>query len=60
MGYLRRLLLPGLKAVTKAKLNYNPVELDPEEMVPLASKNPQQLAAYSGAVGCTAAHPEGG
>lgn len=37
----------GLKAVTKAKLNYNPVELDPEEMLPLASSNPQLLSSYS-------------
>lgn len=37
----------GLKAVTKAKLNYNPVELDPEDMLPFASTNPQLLASYS-------------
>eukprot|EP00916_Digyalum_oweni_P010390 GHVL01017390.1.p1 GENE.GHVL01017390.1~~GHVL01017390.1.p1 ORF type:complete len:2204 (+),score=478.22 GHVL01017390.1:451-6612(+) len=37
----------GLKAVTKAKLNYNPVELDPELMVEFAQKRPQELAAYS-------------
>lgn len=33
----------GLKAVTKAKLGYDPLELDPEEMVPLASRDPQKL-----------------
>ncbi|KAL6048727.1 DNA polymerase epsilon catalytic subunit [Balamuthia mandrillaris] len=37
----------GLKAVTKAKLGYDPLELDPEEMVPMASKDPQTLASYS-------------
>jgi len=37
----------GLKAVTKAKLGYDPLELDPEDMVPLASSDPQKLASYS-------------
>ena len=37
----------GLKKVTKAKLGYEPVELDPEEMVPFAKNNPQGLAVYS-------------
>ncbi|KAF7458255.1 DNA polymerase epsilon catalytic subunit [Cryptosporidium felis] len=37
----------GLKSVTKAKLRYNPVELDPELMVPYARSNPQGLAEYS-------------
>jgi len=37
----------GLKAVTKAKLKYDPVELDPEDMLPFASEKPQELAAYS-------------
>ena len=37
----------GLKAVTKAKLGYDPVELDPEEMTPFAKEQPQELAAYS-------------
>eukprot|EP01135_Chromosphaera_perkinsii_P002657 Nk52_evm25s226 gene=Nk52_evmTU25s226 len=37
----------GLKAVTKAKLGYNPLELDPEEMTPLCGTNPQALASYS-------------
>ena len=31
----------GLKAVAKAKLNYNPIELDPEEMCSLAIEQPQ-------------------
>lgn len=37
----------GLKAVTKAKLGYNPVELDPELMTPYALEHPQELAQYS-------------
>lgn len=37
----------GLKKVTKAKLGYDPVELDPEEMVPYARERPNDLAAYS-------------
>lgn len=37
----------GLKAVAHAKLGYDPVELDPEEMTPLAYENPQKLAEYS-------------
>lgn len=37
----------GLKAVTKAKLGYNPVELDPELMLPMARSDPQVLAEYS-------------
>ncbi|CAG9765603.1 unnamed protein product [Ceutorhynchus assimilis] len=37
----------NLKAVAKAKLRYDPVELDPEEMCPLASSNPQVLSNYS-------------
>jgi DNA polymerase epsilon subunit 1 len=37
----------GLKAVTKAKLGYDPLELDPEEMVRFASEQPQTLASYS-------------
>ena len=34
----------GLKAVTKAKLNYEPIEVDPEEMVYLAKNVTQRLA----------------
>uniref|UniRef100_A0A0G4HSL9 DNA-directed DNA polymerase n=1 Tax=Chromera velia CCMP2878 TaxID=1169474 RepID=A0A0G4HSL9_9ALVE len=37
----------GLKAVTKAKLKYDPVELDPELMQPYAESRPQELANYS-------------
>ena len=37
----------GLKAVTKAKLGYDPLELDPEEMVRFATEKPQMLANYS-------------
>lgn len=37
----------GLKAVTKAKLGYDPVELDPELMLPYAQERPQELAEYS-------------
>lgn len=37
----------GLKAVTVAKLGYDPVELDPELMTPYASEFPQLLAQYS-------------
>ena len=37
----------SLKAVTKMKLNYNPVEVDPEEMLPLAKRFPQRMASYS-------------
>jgi DNA polymerase epsilon subunit 1 len=37
----------GLKAVTKYKLGYDPVEVDPEEMLPLAQNQPQRMAAYS-------------
>ncbi|KAL4079949.1 hypothetical protein V8B97DRAFT_1928963 [Scleroderma yunnanense] len=37
----------GLKAVTTAKLGYNPIELDPELMTPYAVEQPQHLAQYS-------------
>ncbi|KAJ8965898.1 hypothetical protein NQ314_003839 [Rhamnusium bicolor] len=37
----------NLKAVAKAKLRYDPVELDPEEMCPLAASEPQVLSNYS-------------
>ncbi|KAH9829905.1 uncharacterized protein C8Q71DRAFT_394203 [Rhodofomes roseus] len=37
----------GLKAVTTAKLGYNPIELDPELMTPYAMEQPQTLAQYS-------------
>ncbi|OQR73201.1 DNA polymerase epsilon catalytic subunit A-like [Tropilaelaps mercedesae] len=37
----------NLKAVAKAKLRYDPVELDPELMVQMAREDPQVLANYS-------------
>ncbi|CAO3684825.1 unnamed protein product [Umbelopsis vinacea] len=37
----------GLKAVTTAKLGYNPLELDPEDMTRFAAEQPQTLAQYS-------------
>ncbi|KAI5747107.1 hypothetical protein M8J77_011093 [Diaphorina citri] len=37
----------NLKAVAKAKLRYDPVELDPEEMCRMASEAPQVLSDYS-------------
>ena len=37
----------GLKAVTKIKLGYSPIEVDPEEMVRMAQQNPQKLCEYS-------------
>ena len=37
----------GLKDVTRIKLGYFPDEIDPEDMVRLASENPQKLASYS-------------
>ncbi|CAK4103934.1 unnamed protein product [Aphanomyces euteiches] len=37
----------GLKAVTKYKLGYDPVEVDPEDMLPLAQNDPLKMASYS-------------
>ncbi|KAK6638721.1 hypothetical protein RUM43_006988 [Polyplax serrata] len=37
----------NLKAVAKAKLRYDPVELDPEDMCRLAAEEPQVLSNYS-------------
>jgi DNA polymerase epsilon subunit 1 len=37
----------GLKSVTKYKLGYDPVEVDPEDMVPYAKEKPVQMATYS-------------
>ncbi|KAL7672483.1 hypothetical protein ACOME3_007367 [Neoechinorhynchus agilis] len=37
----------GLKAVTKAKLRYDPVEVDPELMCKYAAEHPQLLCTYS-------------
>lgn len=37
----------GLKPVARAKLGYDPVELNPEDMVRMAVEQPQVLASYS-------------
>lgn len=37
----------GLKDVTRIKLGYFPDDIDPEDMVRLASEDPQKLASYS-------------
>eukprot|EP01105_Mastigella_eilhardi_P017644 TRINITY_DN4063_c0_g1_i2.p1 TRINITY_DN4063_c0_g1~~TRINITY_DN4063_c0_g1_i2.p1 ORF type:complete len:2253 (-),score=629.40 TRINITY_DN4063_c0_g1_i2:1326-7811(-) len=37
----------GLKAVTRVKLGYDPLELDPEDMTRLAREDPDKLTAYS-------------
>eukprot|EP00571_Detonula_confervacea_P015151 CAMPEP_0172308022 /NCGR_PEP_ID=MMETSP1058-20130122/8746_1 /TAXON_ID=83371 /ORGANISM="Detonula confervacea, Strain CCMP 353" /LENGTH=2557 /DNA_ID=CAMNT_0013020353 /DNA_START=95 /DNA_END=7768 /DNA_ORIENTATION=- len=37
----------GLKAVTKYKLGYDPVEVDPEDMVRYARDRPAHMASYS-------------
>ena len=37
----------GLKAAAKAKLRYDPVEMDPEDMCRMATEEPQVLANYS-------------
>lgn len=37
----------GLKAVTRAKLHYEPVEVDPEEMMRMAREESQKFAEYS-------------
>jgi len=45
-----RCMLIGLvcaQAVTRAKLGYDPLELDPEDMVKFAATKPQVLASYS-------------
>jgi len=36
----------NLKAVAKAKLRYDPVEIDPEDMCRLASEQPQVYLTY--------------
>ena len=33
--------------MTKSKLGYNPIEVDPEDMVRFAAEEPQTMAAYS-------------
>ena len=37
----------GLKAVAKAKLGYDPLEIDPEDMVQFAMEKPQLMSSYS-------------
>lgn len=37
----------GLKAVTKSKLGYDPVEISPEDMIVFAVENPNFMATYS-------------
>ena len=37
----------GLKAVTKYKLKYDPVEIDPELMTPYCQEKPREMAEYS-------------
>lgn len=37
----------NLKATTKAKLRYDPVELDPEDMCRMACEDPQVSSLYS-------------
>lgn len=37
----------GLKAVCREKLGYDPVEIDPEDMLPMAKEQPIEMATYS-------------
>ena len=37
----------NLKAASKAKLRYDPVEVDPEDMCRMAAEQPQELSNYS-------------
>ncbi|KAL6122897.1 DNA polymerase [Nucleospora cyclopteri] len=37
----------GLKAATRAKLGYEPDEIDPEDMMRCAQEEPQKMASYS-------------
>lgn len=37
----------GLKAVTRVKLGYDPVEVDPEDMLRFAQDRPHHMASYS-------------
>ncbi len=36
-----------MKAITKAKLSYNPIEVDPEKMIQNAKETPKQFCTYS-------------
>ena len=38
---------PSPQAVTKAKLGYDPLEIDPEDMLKFAQERPQHMASYS-------------
>ncbi|KAL6341762.1 hypothetical protein AAG906_038006 [Vitis piasezkii] len=42
-----RIVLLGSNAVTKAKLGYDPLEVNPEDMVRFAKELPQMMASYS-------------
>lgn len=35
----------GLKSVTKSKLGYDPIEVNPEEMLEMAKSRPEHMAA---------------
>ena len=37
----------AMQAVTKAKLGYNPIEVNPEDMMRFAAEEPQTMASYS-------------
>jgi DNA polymerase epsilon subunit 1 len=41
------LFLIAVQKVTKAKLGYDPLEIDPEDMVRYAVEQPEKLANYS-------------
>ena len=41
----------GLKAVCRAKLGYDPLEIDPEDMTRFAREQPQLMASCVGEVG---------
>ncbi len=45
--FLPRRSRAPLQAVTKAKLGYDPVEVDPEDMLRMAAEQPQAMASYS-------------
>ena len=46
-NHLYTINLQGLKAVTKYKLGYDPVEVDPEDMLNFARERPHHMASYS-------------
>ena len=47
MTYILTRLVMTMQAVTKAKLGYNPIEVDPEDMMRFAAEEPQTMASYS-------------